>query len=247
MLHSDLLSASPDLLHAFTDREGGCGTSPYGTLNLAYHVGDDASTVDRNHAALAEKLGYDQRRLIHMRQVHSDRVVQGKSHMGFDTRPECDALITDIPGQPLMVMTADCTPVLLYDPEHHAIATVHAGRAGALKNIVTRTVKAMQRTYNSRPEALLAALGPAIHACCYAINTAIAATVSELGYTDALVMRGGSPYLDVNTILFRQLSETGLEHIDNLGICTACRNELLFSYRADRQHTGRQAGIIMLE
>lgn len=249
MITSTLLETFPELLHAFTDRRDGRSIAPYDTLNLAYHVGDDDETVDANHALLAEKLGYDPRRLIHMRQIHSDRVVRCTPGMTFDTRPECDALITDIPGQALMVMVADCTPVLLYDPAHHAVAAIHAGRAGALKDIVTRTVERMQETYGSEAADLRAVLGPAIHGCCYEINNAIADAVMKAGCGDALEHRKGAPYLDVNRILLRQLEQAGISsgHIDISNNCTSCRHDRFFSYRADRQQTGRQAGIIMLK
>jgi len=157
--------------------------------------------------------------------------------------------MTDIPGQPLMVMVADCTPVLFYDPVRHAAAAVHAGRAGALKNIVGKTVAAMQNTYGSEPGDLLVALGPSIHACCYEIGPEVAQEVKDAGYGESLQTRGGRSFLDVNRILVAQLHAAGVkpEHIDNSAACTSCRNDLLFSYRKEGGTTGRQAGIIMLK
>ena len=249
MTASALLGACPDLLHAYTGRAGGESRAPYASLNLAYHVGDAPADVDRNHARLADRLGYDVRRLVHMRQIHSDRIVRCTPDMDFDTRPECDALMTDLPGQPLMVMVADCTPVLLYDPVRRAVAAVHAGRAGALKNIVGKTVSAMRQAYGSDPANLLAALGPSIHACCYEIGPEVAREVAEAGYASALQRRDGHDFLDVNRIVTAQLREARLEpeHINDTAPCTACRNDTLFSYRADGGTTGRQAGIIMLK
>ena len=249
MKTSALLEAFPRLMHAFTGREDGESDAPYAALNLAYHVGDDPLRVDRNHAIAAETLGYDLNRLVHMRQIHSDRVVRCTPGMDFDTRPECDALITDAAGQPLMVMVADCTPVLMYDPVRHAAAAVHAGRAGALKNIVAETVKRMQTAYGTEAGALLAVLGPSIHACCYEIGPEVAAKVKAAGYGYALSVRHGRSHLDVNRILAAQLREAGLpaSHIDDSAECTSCRSDRLFSYRASGGITGRQAGIIMLK
>ena len=249
MITSALLSREPRLLHAFTDRRGGVSKAPFGSLDLGYHVGDDPAAVGENHARLARQLGYDPRRLVHMRQIHSDRVVKCTPDMGFDTRPECDALITDIPNQPLMVMVADCTPVLLYDPVQRAVAAVHAGRAGALKNIVAKTIEAMHSAYDTEAGDLLAVLGPSIHACCYEIGPEVAETVEASGCGYSLSSRGGRTWLDVNRILETQLKAAGVlpSHIDTIGPCTSCRNDRLFSYRADRGTTGRQAGIIMLK
>jgi polyphenol oxidase len=249
MMTSPLLQACPDLLHAFTDRAGGESGGPYASRNLAYHVGDDPAVVDENHAQLAARLGYDPRRLVHMRQVHSDRIVRCTPQMDFGSRPECDALMTDVPRQPLMVMVADCTPVLLCDPVRRAVAAVHAGRAGALKNIVGKTVSAMQKAYGTAPGDLLAVLGPSIHACCYEIGPEIAREVADAGYGDALQTRGAHVYLDVNRILAAQLQSAGLPdgHIENAAPCTACQNHRFFSYRADGGTTGRNAGVIMLK
>ncbi|MEJ2499955.1 MAG: peptidoglycan editing factor PgeF [Campylobacterales bacterium] len=249
MITSVLLNREPQLLHAFTGRRGGVSGAPYTSLNLAYHVGDDPAAVDENHVLLGRKLGYAPRRLVHMRQVHSDRVIRCTPEMDFDARPECDALITNIAHQPLMVMVADCTPVLLYDPVHRAVAAVHAGRAGALKNIVAKTIGAMHSAYGSDAADLLAVLGPSIHVCCYEIGPEVAETVEASGFCYALSSREGRTYLDVNRILETQLRAEGVppSHIDTIGLCTSCRNDRFFSYRADGGTTGRQAGIIMLK
>jgi len=249
MITAALLEAFPGLLHGFTARSGGRSTAPFNTLNLAYHVGDDDAAVDTNHTLLAERLGYARHRLVHMRQIHSDTVVQCTPGMDFGSRPECDGLITDIAGQPLMVMTADCTPVLFFDPVRRAVAAVHAGRAGAFKNIVGKCVAMMQTAYGTAPSDLRAVLGPSIHACCYEIGPEIAAESETKGYAGALERREGRFYLDVNHIIETQLQEAGLlsPHVETIGACTSCANGRFFSYRADRNLTGRQAGIIMLK
>ncbi|MHC3993720.1 peptidoglycan editing factor PgeF [Thiomicrolovo sp. ZZH C-3] len=249
MITSKLLAEAKEVSHGFTERPGGKSATPYASLNLAYHVGDDAAAVDANHALLAGQIGYAQDRLVHMRQIHSDRIVRCTTEMDFHSRPECDALMTDIAGQPLMVMVADCTPVLLFDPSRRAVAAVHAGRAGALKNIVGKTVAAMHDTYGSDPTDVIAVLGPSIGSCCYEIGPEVAAEVEAAGFGRALSRREGSRYLDVNRILVNQLEAAGITtgHIDLLGRCTACHTDRFFSYRAEGGTTGRQAGIIMLK
>lgn len=249
MIRSKLLSERSGLMHAFTDRSGGVSAPPFDTLDLAFHVGDTAEAVLANHDRLADRLGYDRRKLVHMRQIHSDRIVVCTGDTDFDTRPECDALISNIPDQPLMVMTADCTPLLLFDPASGTIAAVHAGRAGALKNIVGKTLQAMRRYFESDPSDILAVLGPSIHGCCYEINDAIAAEVEAAGYAESLRRKEERPFLDVNTILQRQLENGGVgtEHIETVDVCTACASERFFSYRAHNARTGRQAGVIMLK
>lgn len=249
MIRSRLLEECHGLLHAFTDRDGGLSREPFASLNLAFHVGDAAEDVLANHAIVADTLGYERQRLVHMRQVHSDRITRATPDMTFDTPPECDALMTDTPGQPLMVMVADCTPLLLYDPVRRGVAAVHAGRAGALKNIAGKTVEAMTEAFGSDPAELLAVLGPSIGGCCYEVNADIADTVTHAGYPRSLRYEASRIFLDVNAILLRQLEAAGIspKHIEATGPCTACSGRPLFSYRAQRQKTGRQAGIIMLK
>jgi len=248
MMYSSLLQGCKGIIHAFTDRHGGKSPAPYRSRNLAYHVGDDPRSVDLNHDRLAKELGYTRDRLVHMRQVHSDKVIVCTPDMNFDSRLECDALITDTPGQPLMVMAADCTPVLLHDPRQNLIAAIHAGRAGALGAIVTRTITTLQSAYGSDPEDLYAVLGPSIRACCYEVGETVAREVEAAGYALSLSQREAAWYLDVNAMLLTQLRRAGIreDRTEALPHCTACQVGNYFSYRAEKKRTGRQAGLIML-
>ncbi len=245
---SPLLSSLGGVTACFTTRHGGVSRPPYTSANLALHVGDDAADVLANHDLLARTLGYGRSGLIHMRQIHSDRIVNVDETFHFDTPPECDALITDRPGMALMVMSADCTPILLYDPFSRAIGAVHAGRAGAFLGILPKTIRAMEAAFATAPENLQITLGPSIGGCCYEVNAKIAAEAAEAGYTNALRFEEERVFLDVNTILLTQLKEMGIseERIDVVSACTACRSDTYFSYRADAQKTGRIAGVIML-
>ena len=239
-IRSQLLAPHRDLLHGFTDRSHG---------NVAFHVGDAVKHVHANQSRLAEAFGYERQRLVHMTQIHSDRVVAVGAREGYDSPPECDAIITAEREKPLMVMVADCTPILMYDPKRKVVAAVHAGRAGALSDIAGKTVRQMRDLYGSSAEDLLAVLGPSIAVCCYEVGETIAEEAAEKGYAYALKERGGRYFLDINAIIRRQLQAEGLvnEHIETTPHCTACENRRFFSYRADRQSTGRFAGVIMLK
>lgn len=248
-LTSGLLDKHAKLSHAFTTRHQGVSHAPYHSNNIAFHVGDDDRDVLKNHKALATHLSYDLDRLVHMRQIHSDQIVIVDEDSSFDDPPECDALITDIKEKPLMVMTADCTPVLLYDPVKEVIAAIHAGRAGAFKDIVTKSIVTMHEHFGSEPADILSALGPSIGVCCYEVDEKIDREATLLGFAFAIQRRDAHYFLDVNMILRRRLEEAGIrrEHIEDLGECNACHNGTFFSYRADGQRTGRMAGIIALK
>lgn len=245
---SSLLSSFPDVTAVFTTRHGGISKAPYTDANLAFHVGDNPNDVLENHDSLARTLGYERNRLIHMRQIHSDRIVLIDETFNFDTPPECDALMTNLTNTPLMVMSADCTPILLYDPIHHAVSAIHAGRAGALHAILPKTMEAMKKEFGSEQRDLRIVLGPSIGGCCYEINEAIAKETEEKGYPAALRREDGKVFLEVNAILLQQLEELSIlpKQIDVIGHCTSCKREEYFSYRADERLTGRIAGVIIL-
>lgn len=240
MLHATLLADHPQLIHGFTTRSDG---------NLAFHVGDNPDDVDRRHTALAQQLGYSKEALTHMKQIHSDIICQVDAAHNYHTPPTCDALMTDRPGHPLMVMVADCTPILLFDPKRRVIAAVHAGRAGAFENIAGKTVAKMHDNYGCHSDDIITVLGPAIRACCYEVGEEIRAQADALGYGAAIQQRHERLYLDIHQILVHQLSAAGIrpQHIETLEHCTACESERFFSYRAEQGKTGRLAGIIMLK
>jgi hypothetical protein len=248
LIYPNITAAVPNITACFTTRDGGVSSPPYHSLNLAFHVGDNAQDVLANHSLLASHLDYNPHTLVHMKQIHSDNIIEIDASHAFDTPPTCDALITNRPNIPLMIMSADCTPILLYDTQNHAIGVVHAGRAGALSEILPKTIQHMNKSYGTDINHLLVVLGPSIHGCCYEINDTIAQTVKEKGYCKALLTKNEKVFLDVNTILLQQLDflgvlQTNIEVIDH---CTACQSDTYFSYRAHCQHTGRIAGVMIL-
>ncbi len=247
---SRLLDTFEQFTYTFTTRHGGISKTPYNGNNLAFHVGDKAEDVLVNHMKLARELGYEHASLVHMRQIHSDIIVVVYPEVdNFKNPPECDALITDRPGIPLMVMTADCTPVLLFDPVQNVIAVAHAGRAGAIKGIVPKTIAKMCSDFGSSIEDIAVVLGPSIHGCCYEVGEKIAKEVTEDSFGFAVIAKNGRYYLEVNAIIKKQLEEIGIknENLEDVNICNACENKHFFSYRADHQKTGRIAGVLMLK
>lgn len=248
LLSSNLLSAYLHVDAHFTTRYGGVSQPPYNALNLAFHVGDNPKDVLENHRLLGETLNYDSHKLIHMDQIHSNIVTLVDSTMNFNSQPTCDALVTNCVNIPLMVMSADCTPILIYDPKNHAIAAVHAGRAGALNSILPKTLETMTKNYGTALSDIQITFGPSIHGCCYEINEDIAREVKEKGYKEALIHTKEKVSLDVNAILYAQLKILGIteKQIEAMDECTSCHSHDYFSYRAHEQHTGRIAGVILL-
>jgi len=210
--------------------------------NMAFHVNDVINNVKRNRLNLSANYGINIDNLRYMNQVHGSNieVVTKQSEVCLD---ECDALITNEPNTPLMVMVADCIPILLYDEKKSVISVVHAGRNGTFLSIVEKTVLKMCEVYNCKVKDITVVLGPSIQKCCYEVSVDMANTVKN---------RFGEEYtngrlIDLQGINKKQLLDLGIlrENIDISHVCTKCSNENYYSYRLDNK-CGRFAGIISL-
>ena len=222
----------------FTTQENG---------NLAFHVGDNKKNVIQNHTKLAQKHNYKLTHLIHMKQIHSDTIHIVTQEDNFYSPPTCDALLTNIKGIALMVMVADCTPIILRDEMIGVIGVIHAGRAGAFQNIVSKTLLLMQDKFHSHIEDIQVAIGPSIGVCCYEVGQEIYDEAKELKLAYSVKQKGEKFYLDVGKIIDSQLRESGIlnTNIQKSNICNCCHKVKYYSYRAS-QKTGRFAGVVQL-
>jgi YfiH family protein len=179
--------------------------------------------------------------VLFMRQVHGARVVEAP----WEGNPEADAGIASAPGWILGVETADCLPVLLVDPEARRVAAVHAGWRGTAAGVAARAVEAL-RAAGSRPEHLLAALGPAIGPCCYEVGDELRASFGDGGSEFFKPGPRGRPHLDVRAANRRQLVESGVrpERIEEVDECTCCRADLYHSYRRSGPGAGRMLSFV---
>ncbi len=239
IIQSTLLNPFVNLSHCFTTKD---------TRNLAFHVKDNPQTVNVNHEKLAKLLEYEKNSLVHMKQIHSSDVRIVQDHDNFTNPQECDALITNKKNIPLMVMVADCSPILFYDKAQSVIAVAHAGRQGAFKNIVQVTLDAMKDEFNSHRADIYVSIGASIGECCYEVGDEIYTEAYQLGLDYALKKKGSSYYLNISSILEKQLLDSAIlkEHMEISNECTCCNSEKYFSYRADEK-SGRFAGVIMLK
>ncbi len=245
---SKLLNNFTNLTHAFTTKDGGVSQQPYNSLNVAFHVEDNSSDVKQNHQYLAKKLHYDKNALVHMKQIHSDIIHIVDENDNFLNPPTCDALITDKTDTPLMVMVADCAPLLFYDDTQKVIAVAHAGRAGAFKNIVRNVVQSFTNDFQSDVKNIVISIGASIGSCCYEVGSEIYNEAKSLNLEYAMEKKDDSYYLNVGKILKKQLLASNIQekNIEISNKCSCCNNSTYFSYRADGI-TGRFCGLIMLQ
>lgn len=245
LIHTDMLTAE-GVVHAFTTRAGGVSGGPYGSLNITRSRGDDAENVERNRERLRQALALDY--LVFATQVHGRTVLRvDDPPRGALPAGEGDALMTNRPGIGLVCQTADCTPILMFDPLNRAIAAVHSGWRSTVQNIVLETVVAMRSAYGTEAGDLLVAIGPSISQDNYRVGPEVVAEFSGVfedltGIVSDLDGQGGAQ-LDVAAACRRQLTDAGIpgEQIYRSPICTYAEETRLFSAR--RSHHRGESGI----
>lgn len=226
-----------------TTRSGGVSAAPFDSFNLGDHVGDDPAAVATNRARLARATGLGPDRLVWMNQVHGDQVVVVDEPR--DTAVDAtDALITAVPRLAMVVVTADCVPVLMADARAGVVAAVHAGRVGAQRGIVARALEGMLAA-GAQLADISVLLGPAISGPHYEVPAAMAEEVEAALPGSRTRTSAGTPGLDLRAGITRQLRELGVEAIDADPRCTAA-DPKLFSHRRDGR-TGRLASLVWLE
>lgn len=222
-----------------THRSGGLSVGAYGSLNLGAHVDDDPRAVSRNRSRLAHAFDLGSDDLRFMRQVHGcavSVVVGGQ----YDPSSEADVMITDDSDVALVVLVADCTPILLLDRTEGLAAAVHAGRVGFTSGVVGAAVDALRDRGATNLEAIV---GPSVCPRCYEVPADLredAAAASPAAYS---VSWTGTPAIDVAAGVVEQLQVAGAS-VTWLPGCTR-EDETLFSHRRDGV-TGRFAGVIRL-
>ena len=237
------------LVHAVFTRLGGVTRDPFATLNVGHSVGDDQAAVAQNHARIYAHLGLSEDRMVTAQQVHGNRVAVVTAADAGRVCPGTDGLVTTVPGLALLLRFADCQPILLYDPDHHALGLVHAGWRGIAQGIARRAVETMQEAFGTQPRNLLAGLGPAIGPCCYTVSHEVA---SAMGYalpdwTRVMQSEGEKWRFDLPAANAQQLEATGVRAVEQAHLCTACHNDVFFSHRGDRGRTGRFAVVAHLQ
>lgn len=208
--------------------------------NLAFHVGDIIENVEKNRENLAKKYSYKNEDMVYMNQIHSDNIVivDEKSDKLIDN---CDAIITNSKNLPLMVMVADCIPILLYDEKKSVISAIHAGRNSTFLEITKKTAQIFIDKFNSNPKDIRAVLGASIQKCCYEVSFEMAKIVESSFGKEFVEGRN----IDLQNINRKQLNDLGIKNIEISDICTKCGTSNYFSYRKNSR-TGRFAAIITL-
>lgn len=241
------LTRFSDIDHGIFTRNTGYSQPPFASLNISYGIGDKDKAVARNRDMIEEIMRADE--MTYLDQVHgcdiavldgSGKPAHHRLNPGLLT---ADAAVTNRPGNYLFIQVADCQSVLLYEPLQQVVANVHSGWRGSIGNIIGRTVAAMVDNFDCRPDRILAGIGPSLGPCC-----------AEFIHYRTEIPKGFWPYKDPNNhfdfwaISVDQLVKAGVlaENVESSQMCTRCRTDVFFSYRAEKT-TGRFAAVIGLK
>jgi hypothetical protein len=280
VLRSPLFADIDWLVGGFSTRTGG-KTRAYnpgqsaGELNLGLTAPDTTENVFENRRRFLKEVARDPAfPMVTLRQIHS-ALIRGVTVADAteQARWRADGMITDVPGLLLAIQTADCIPVLIADRQKRVVAAFHAGWRGTLKRIVENGVGRIKVEYGSKPKDLIAAIGPGIGQCCYAVGEEVRSEfLSQFTYADdlfrdvydsdpvkekypLLFMTARAPghsnigpclHLDLVEANRRQLMDAGISAtaISVVGECTSCRTDRYFSYRASQGFAGRMLSVV---
>ncbi|MCP4427077.1 MAG: peptidoglycan editing factor PgeF [Chloroflexi bacterium] len=238
--------------HAVFTRQGGVSPAPFESLNLSVSVPDEKERVYANRRRAYGVYGRDTDTVVHAHLVHGTSVAAVTQADNGTWSPRVDGIITNETDCALTMNYADCGPVFLYDPVHHAIGLGHAGWQGAVEDLPGAMALAMQAQFGSDPAQLIAGLGPSIGPCCYEVGEPVITAVhNAFADPETLLIQPTSdsqrPHFDLPEANRRNLERAGVRHIEQPGLCTACRTDLFFSHRAEKGKTGRFGAIFILK
>ena len=239
---------SNTVMQAVFTRHGGVSPAPWQSLNLGGSVGDEPVRVAENRLRIFDALGRDRASIHDVWLVHGTDIVYADTPRPLEHHPErADILLTNNPEVSLFMRFADCVPLLFHDPKKNVIGIAHAGWMGTVKGVAEKAVEGMRSRYDSKPEDIVAGIGPSIGVDHYEVGEDVVSQFREKYGRDEeriLQTRNGSTYLDLWAANLLQLRNAGVEQVQVSGICTACHLEDWFSHRAEKGKTGR-FGVLM--
>ena len=241
LLQFSSFSDIPNFRHSITTRDGGFSSGDFASLNLGFHVGDDADIVRHNRRALAAEVGYDAEKLIAAQQTHGAHcaVVEcshaGRGALNWESAlPATDAIVTAQSGLPLLILVADCAPIVLIDPAARVLAVVHAGWRGALGGVAANAVTQME-TLGARAQNIRAGIGPCLCPRNLEVGPEVAAQIED---KSGLQASGEKYLLDLRGLIQRDLQNAGVNQIEVSDICPKDDADL-FSHRGQNGKAGR--------
>lgn len=237
------------LRQAVLTRRGGNSPHPWSSLNLGGTIGDQPERVRANLSQAVAAVDLSTASLAQVWQVHSAEIVRADTPNQAGSPVKADGMVTASPGVGLLMRFADCVPILVFDPIRIAIGLGHAGWLGTVRGVSIQLVSSMVLEFGSRPEDLIAGLGPSIGPDHYPVGPEVVAQV-EAAFgarsSELLLPQDGQVSFDLWAANRIQLESTGIRSVEIAGICTACNLDDWYSHRGERGQTGRFGAVLAL-
>lgn len=246
---------SDKLKHAITLRHGGVSKYPIDTLNFKTTGNDKIENVLENVNIISNVVGFS--KIYKAKQKHTDNILildnNNKKEYKFEnlSSDEYDGYITKEKNIATLITTADCNPIIIYDPKQNIIANVHSGWAGTIKKITIKAIKILNEKFNSRLEDLIVCIGPSIRKCCFSSEDEL----FKKKFTDIWNFEDEYIYyvedkkrfhIDLLYVIKKDLIDMGIkkENIADANICTMCNSEDFFSYRTYTKNKLNDYGVM---
>lgn len=255
----DILNNSPQIKHYVATRHGGVSQGEFASLNISFGTADKRENIIENRHRIADFLDIPDQHLVFPSQTHGvqvQRISMQEIQQGNNWLTEhlqcTDALMTNEKGICISVISADCVPILMYDPINQAIAAVHSGWRGTVKKIVQKTVLAMKEAFGTQATDLLIGIGPSIGPEKYEVGPeVITEVVQAFGTKKGFVHRempNGKGFLDLWALNIHQLTAIGVQtqQIECAKLCTLTMADTFFSARSYQGKGGRFGSGLML-
>ena len=247
-------------VHGFSSRIGGVSEGEFAQMNLSFTRGDKEECVRENYRRISSAVGFDYEKIVCSDQTHTNhvRVVTsqdcGKGYLRPKDYKDIDCLITNEPSVVLATFYADCVPLYFVDPVSKVIGLSHSGWRGTVADIASETVRLMTEIYGSKPENILAAIGPSICQDCYEVSEDVIEQFREKydrSLWEKLFYRkeNGKYQLNLWEACRQNMLSAGIlpEHIEVTDLCTCCNPEILFSHRASQGRRGNLAAFLSIK
>ncbi|MEF9917458.1 MAG: peptidoglycan editing factor PgeF [Lachnospiraceae bacterium] len=259
-LQFPILTETGIVQHGFSTRAGGVSKGIFQTMNLSFARGDKKEDVMENFRRMSAAIGVHTEDLVFSKQTHETniRIVteedRGKGIVKSLDYDHTDGLITNIAGLCLATFYADCVPLYFVDPVHKAIGLSHSGWRGTVGKMGQKTLEKMNHEYGTKPEQVIAAIGPSICQECYEVSADVVAYFKKefhpQYWCDLFYEKEDGKYQlnlwKANEIILR---EAGVpkEQIGMANLCTCCNEKYLFSHRASQGKRGNLGGFLALK
>jgi len=233
--------------HCFSSRIGGISKTPYTSMNLAYHMGDDSPDVDKNFQLISEAVGFDHKKIVMTDQIHDANIqVVGDDRIEYE---DVDSLVTALPNYVLTSYYADCVPLLFLDPVKKVIANAHAGWRGTVADIAGKTLIQMSQNFDCRSQDVLVGIGPSISMNHFEVGYEVVQLFSHsLSDSEPYIKQKSDQkwHVDLREINRKRLLKAGVlaENIEVSDLCTFENPDLFYSHRRDGRKRGNMAAMI---